>query len=367
MGMASIPDSLIFEFLIRVPVKSLSRFKCVNKFWRSLISNPDFMYTQLQTTKSTLINHHDDSSNCLIISYLLHDHDHNLTTVHFYTIKDHHDHPSAFLEFSAQVTYDSYHFLPPCNGLLCFYSARAGIYVCNPSIGYIVRIPDSIASGFRLLSCGFGFDQHTRSYKIIRILEKVAADHDDGLRIEVLTMGVNSRMKMIYGGFRFPNRQPPVYANGFFYWINNNSSGFFIQSFDIGSERFGIIQVPENVSGKDWRLFSLEELGGDQLCLVDLDFEMEGKKRMDLWMFKGVSWVQETILHPSEPLDATRPVAFHSGEILLHGFIRGLDPCLNWYHLQTRRFRGAYNYTGQILSPYFHVRPYVHSLVSLQL
>ncbi|KAK3231652.1 hypothetical protein Dsin_003533 [Dipteronia sinensis] len=317
MGMASIPDSLIFEFLIRVPVKSLSRFKCVNKFWRSLISNPDFIYTQLQTTK-TLINHHDhsSSSNCLIISYLLHDHDHNHTTVHFYTIKDHHD-PSAFLEFSAQVTYDSYHFLPPCNGLLCFYSARAGIYVCNPSIKYIVRIPDSIAIRCRLLSCGLGFDQYTRSYKIIRILENVAADHDDGLKIEVLTMGINSRTKkMINGGFRFPNRQPPVYAICFFYWINNNSgcnsnsSGFFIQSFDIGSEKFGIIQFPEKVSGKDWRLFSLEELGGE-LCLVDLDFEMEGKKRMDLWVFKRSSWFQETILHPPEPLDATRPVAFH--------------------------------------------------------
>ncbi|KAL5847679.1 hypothetical protein ACOSQ3_011203 [Xanthoceras sorbifolium] len=375
-----LPDSLIFfELLIRVPVKSLARFKCVNRFWCSLISHSDFIYTHLEAAKRLYNNSR------LIISCLVHDDNLcNSSTLYFYLIRD--DHEPAVLEYSTQVSYDSYHFLPSCNGLVCFYGAHAaGIYVCNPSTKNIVRIPDSIETGSRLLSCGFGFDQRTRNYKIIKISN--VADDDDLQIIEMLTMGTSSwrAVKIINGRFGFPNRQPPVFANGFFYWISafENSSGFFIQSFDIGRESFGIIHVPESVSRKDWRLFSLEELGGDQLCLVDMDFESEGKKRMDLWLFKfgvvvvsdcdaddqkkkpGYYWVQETILHPSEPLDATRPVAFRGREILLHGFIRGLDDVINWYDLQTGRFRGVD--IGEIPSMYFHVRSYVESIVSLQI
>uniref|UniRef100_A0A6V7QW55 F-box domain-containing protein n=1 Tax=Ananas comosus var. bracteatus TaxID=296719 RepID=A0A6V7QW55_ANACO len=34
------PDELISEVLVRLPVKSLLRFRCVSRTWRSLISDP---------------------------------------------------------------------------------------------------------------------------------------------------------------------------------------------------------------------------------------------------------------------------------------------------------------------------------------
>lgn len=362
--MAFTPDSLLFEFLIRLPVKSLARFKCINRTWSSLISDPYFVYAHLNRAKT-------QNRFCLSLSFISHD---NLsTTINFFTINDY---GLAVLDYSVQVCLDSYCVLPSRNGLVCFYGAHGGIHICNPATKNLVRLPGNGAKGSRLLSCGFGFDRQARTSKVIMISEPSRSADDPNF--EIFTMGTNSwRTVKYHRRFRFLNRQPPVFASGFFYWItaNNGSSGFSIASFDIGSEIFEVIHPPESVSRKDWHMLCLGELGGD-LCLMDMDFELEGRRRMDLWLLKVVSgescghekkqrWIQESIVHPSEPLDTTRPVAFNHGrsEILLHGFLKGSDSLMNWYNLGTRRFRELD--MKEISSPYFHVSTHVESFVTL--
>ncbi|GAV76937.1 FBA_3 domain-containing protein [Cephalotus follicularis] len=357
--MALIPDSLILEFLLRLPLKSLVRFKCIDKFWYSLISHLDFIYTQLNRAKS-------ENNRCLMFSCLL-DHDHQHSAIQFFSIKDNHE--PAVLEHIAPVSLDSYHVLPSCNGLVCFYGSHSGIHVCNPSTRNLMTLLDGDSTRFRLLSCGFGFDQRSRTYKVIKITQPLSVDND--FKIEVLTMSPGGWWRTVRykPHFRFLNRQAPVFASGYFYWITsdatNGNSGSTIVKFDVENEVFGIIYPPESISLKNWHMFNLVELGGE-LCLVDLDFELENKRRMDIWFLKGSvkdhQWVQETIVHQSEPLDATRPVAFHGGEILVYGFIKGLD-YLNWYNLQTRLFRPLK--TIGIPSPYSHVSAHVESLVPL--
>ncbi|XP_031261256.1 putative F-box protein At2g02030 [Pistacia vera] len=362
--MAFIPDSLIFEFLIRLPVKSLARFKCIDRSWSSLISDPDFVYAHLKRAKTE--NH------CgLLLSFISHD---NLsTTINLFTINDY---GLAVLNYSVQVCLDSYCILPSCNGLVCFYGVRGGIHICNPATKNMVKLPGNGAKGSRLLSCGFGFDRQACTSKVIMISEPSSSADDPN--IEIFTMGTRSwRTVKYHERFRFLNRQPPVFASGFFYWIiaNNDSSGFLIASFDIGSETFEVIHPPESVSRKDWHMLCIGELGGD-LCMMDIDFELEGRRRMDLWLLKEVSgkssghekkqrWIQESIVHPSEPLDATRPVALNHerSEILLHGFLKGSDSLMNWYNLETQSFREQD--MKEITSPYFHVSTYVESFVPL--
>jgi len=48
-----LPDELITQILLRLPVKSLIRFKSVSKSWCSLISNPSFAKSQFQITAAT--------------------------------------------------------------------------------------------------------------------------------------------------------------------------------------------------------------------------------------------------------------------------------------------------------------------------
>ncbi|KAK1678624.1 hypothetical protein QYE76_039472 [Lolium multiflorum] len=47
-----LPEELVLEILIRQPVKSLRRFKCVSKAWRTEISDPYFIRSHLQFSAS---------------------------------------------------------------------------------------------------------------------------------------------------------------------------------------------------------------------------------------------------------------------------------------------------------------------------
>jgi hypothetical protein len=46
------PDDLLTEVLSLLPVKSLLRFKCVSKFWNTLISDPSFVNLHLKKSKT---------------------------------------------------------------------------------------------------------------------------------------------------------------------------------------------------------------------------------------------------------------------------------------------------------------------------
>jgi len=48
-----LPHELIAQILVRLPVKSLIRFKSISKSWFSLISNPSFANSQFQITTAT--------------------------------------------------------------------------------------------------------------------------------------------------------------------------------------------------------------------------------------------------------------------------------------------------------------------------
>lgn len=151
--MTFIPAPLLFEFLIRLPVKSLAKFKCINKTWFSLLSDPDFIYSHLNRAKT-------ENHLALLLSFISHD---NLSsTINFFAINDH---ELADFEYSVQVCLDSYCVLPSCNGLVCFFGLQGGIHICNPATKNTVKLPGNRAKGSRLLSCGFGFDRKGKKRK----------------------------------------------------------------------------------------------------------------------------------------------------------------------------------------------------------
>ncbi|MBA0756131.1 hypothetical protein Gogos_021650 [Gossypium gossypioides] len=342
--MAFIPSPIIYNILSKLPVKSLARFKSLNKLYCSFINDPHF-------TNAHFKNHsvvHGDL--CLILSCIEHQNLNNTTKIHFFTIKDN---EHAMIEYSMPVSFDTYHILPSCNGLICFYGLHGSVHVCNPTTKTIVNLPNIDDDLQKFQSCGFGFDGINDTYKVIKFF--------DPHKIEIFTMVNGSWNKIRYTCspcFGFQHHQPPVFANGFFYWFSISSS---IVSFDIGKETFETISLPQSALNKDKYKLYLVELKGE-LCMVDMDFE--DKKRVDIWIFKsnGEHWVKlGTIVHRSEPIDTTRPVGIKANkkEILLHGFIRGLGH-LSCYNMETGGFRPI-NIKG-FTSHDFHVSQHVETL-----
>ncbi|KAK7295588.1 hypothetical protein RJT34_18498 [Clitoria ternatea] len=155
-----LPDELIESILLRLPVRSLLRFKSVCKSWLSLISNPQFAESHFDLAASPTNRH-------LLWSWA--------AANPFVSI----DKDASPDDDSAIVT-----LLPPhpscvlgsCRGFLLLHHQRADfdLIVWNPSTGAHKSIPrpvqcDFDVTGMSPFLCGFGYDPSTNDYLIILV------------------------------------------------------------------------------------------------------------------------------------------------------------------------------------------------------
>ncbi|XP_074341821.1 F-box/kelch-repeat protein At3g23880-like [Apium graveolens] len=118
MASADLPeDRIVKEILIRVPVKSMVRFRCVCKLWNSLVSNPDF--TRSQSNLSVSNNFDDDH---IILNKRLPDS--NLSIISRATLSETRINK---VPYPAAIHADM-HLVGSINGLVCV--------VCLSSLGY---------------------------------------------------------------------------------------------------------------------------------------------------------------------------------------------------------------------------------------
>lgn len=127
-----IPEELIWEILIRVPVKSLMRFKCVSRRWRSFILNPIFARAYRGGFKGLLLSkpynwglaYHQDF---FYLNILDDDDDAPKQIFHHHTVV--HDKKMASTV--------------PMNGLVCFYNGNYS-YMYNIATRESMVLPASI-------------------------------------------------------------------------------------------------------------------------------------------------------------------------------------------------------------------------------
>ncbi|XP_045791127.1 F-box/kelch-repeat protein At3g23880-like [Trifolium pratense] len=155
--MLYLPFELIIEILLRLPVKSLLRFKSVCKSWFSLISKPNFANSHFQITVATR------TSRILTLTQTP---------------------PRKFQSIDFEINSDSvslnHNFLPPpytycqikgsCRGFICLYSFR-DIWIWNPSNRFHKQIPlsrfGSVLHNFTYHLYGFGYDQSRDDYVVV--------------------------------------------------------------------------------------------------------------------------------------------------------------------------------------------------------
>ncbi|KAK4259385.1 hypothetical protein QN277_005723 [Acacia crassicarpa] len=229
-----LPQDIIANILIRLPVKSLIRFQCVCKFWKNLFKTPSFIAEHL---------HYSSHQNpCILFEdYGKSDH------FRLYSL----DGEMQILEVSCNLwTFGS------CNGVLCmgFFVSSLSLLVWNAATREMRRLPRSISyfedAKFYI---GFGFSPIADDYKIV----KINAEENDGRvnEVKVYSLSIGSWKDVQFGNLDGVGLTSNGFCfNGAIFWIGykigleeDEDEVGWIVSFDIAMEVFALIPMPSSL------------------------------------------------------------------------------------------------------------------------
>ncbi|KAM0865537.1 hypothetical protein ACQ4PT_043235 [Festuca glaucescens] len=277
-----LPHDMMLEVLLRLPVKSILRFRAVCRSWAALFSSKDFCSLHIAANKVR-----PPAPKLLVVSPTS---TLDSSAVYSYSLSGHRD-DLLFTFDSARHTSVEVVTLSPCCGLtLLFDAAARAYYVCNAATRAITRLPP-YRYPRRDYTAGLGFDNQTREYKVVRLIN--GYNNENGaVMCDVYTPGADCwrpvAREVPFGLFQFAisavdhavlNRIPPVFANGFLHWLICPS--FVIRRpraaiilFSVAEETFGSIRSPpfwgptENL--RPWSQSEGEHLVvmDDQVCIV---------------------------------------------------------------------------------------------------
>ncbi|KAF5764802.1 putative F-box domain-containing protein [Helianthus annuus] len=271
-----IPFEIQSEIMKKLPVKSLLRFRSISKSCKSLIESSDF------------ITHYSSQQQHLLVSYkdLVNNEQQHLSIV------DDDSFPTQRVSVTLPPLVDDIHVnvikIGSSHGLLCFF-AKAQAVIWNPSIRKAVTVVMPPGITYATVQ-GFGFCRGTTDPKIVKIdnrnwwRDPASPVSTNPWKVEVFTLSTKS-WRSPYSSILPRSNSIYIHGNqvdidGCLYWLGNDSvtgAGtccHSIVSFDMTSEEFGEVNLPESVTPCVWlTLYKLKEsvavieegLKGDQV------------------------------------------------------------------------------------------------------
>jgi F-box interacting protein len=370
-----LPDEIVTQILLRLPIKSIIISICVCKTWKSIIQNPTFISTHLHRSINNNNNHHhllfrlrEDDADIEQI-YALHNDDDNDFTEH-----TRFDFPFQGPDFNAM-----YNHVDTINGLLCLsddLDSPTNLHqflLWNPCVRKFLKLPSPNVTyethGEFNESIGFGFDTKNNDFKVVKLVttrENFNLRKDRPL-VELYSLStgewrmITASLPPICG---LAHRERHVFVNGALHWLALRMTDYlkiycFILVFDLGDEVFREILLPED---PDYFGASLS-VYGNSIAFFQEWASCNGG-HFNIWVMKeyGVasSWTKVlTVANQGrEGEDISRPIGFRrNGEVML----KMDDGQLVSQDLETQERKdlriNSYNYT--------FVDYYVESLVLL--
>ncbi|OMO97481.1 hypothetical protein COLO4_14583 [Corchorus olitorius] len=332
-----LPEDLILEILIRLPVKSLARFRCVCKHWHSFLTNHKFatnhmIRAQENPNAQKVICFNFDSSLYRVnpdkFETLIYFDKRNMISVN----------PSAYDKITTLPTEKNSKMLlatlGSCNGLIFLNYGWRIFYLFNPVTGecrrYLFNQPrpeyDHRRGGDKLklkAIFAFGYDSSTEDYKFVRF-----RTDEESFRLRVFSLENNSWRKPKTNVQDTPNQLiipnleilPAVQVGGFLHWqvISPNPDSIF--TLDLAQEKFGqLINIPRDPN-EEAKIIGVGVLHG---CLCVTRKSIGYTQGCSIWAMKeyGVaeSWTKLIKLKALR-LDRTRvfPICYiKEGRVLL--------------------------------------------------
>ncbi|KAB1228014.1 hypothetical protein CJ030_MR1G006787 [Morella rubra] len=282
-----LPSDILFDIFLRLPVKSLLRFRCVSPQWCNIIDDPCLAYTnQIGCAAEEL--------KVILLDRPTHKPDDVMLREDGGFLK-------ASLSLVTKLAKSKAYVLEGwCKGLVCFTKVSDDrlLFLFNPLRQEVLALqPESPAPSpsLRKRKYGLGFDSSTNTYKIVRVFE--SPSHN--LCAEVYTLG-RSSWRAISSSPPCPLFGRPTFACGALHWLASprvtqvDELEGKIVSFDISKEKFGLISPPK------FRSCHLLDLRGD-LAVVDRSSDTH----IEIWVMKEYEkkeWVKEYKIDLKPPI-----------------------------------------------------------------
>ncbi|CAM0880074.1 unnamed protein product [Alopecurus aequalis] len=382
-----IPDEIVFdEILVRLPVKSLTRFKSVSKTWHAIISDPCFIRSHLQ--QSAKDKQHKKPS-FLIAPHTLDmviDGEAWPTTfsnhITFYSWEAGQDYASLVHSTTFHGEFESVYGMVHCDGLVLL-STNANLYVFNPAIHDVLKVCDGQKDVFSYRTVGLGLDPRTNKYKIARFFYRALnfCERTYSVGMEIFTIGGDDTdmcWRSIVEDPSVPIQPGPgavMHFEGSLYLLVSDklverrpTQG--VLRFDLQDETFSFISLPPKLFSSEQLYFI--ELGGE-LCLAQ--GLADGKQV--IWMSRrsgdGHEWVRHRVIVFQElfvtlsviPKDV---LLLRSGNCLYH-YDDTHQEAMELVHLDRLRYKdprdaGSYDFVGRDVF-YFNMFSYTESLLQV--
>ncbi|KAJ0253538.1 putative F-box protein [Hirschfeldia incana] len=246
-----LPEDLLTEILLRLPAKSLMRFKCVSKLWSSLISSRCFTNIFLNTRQQRrlfmhLVNKENHSEFALLSSSP--------------NIPDSDRAAVSVLKRDLNMPWMlGGEFVSALRGLLCV-RVQGRLLICNLTTKQLVELP-TIRRTTRLVDNNvwdyFCHDPVHDEYKALNVVWEESKEEEGKVissehHVLVLGPGVSWR-RIQSSSSAIPPHRPcsqGISINGVLYYgacIDINSNTSVVMSFHLRSEEFTLIKLPLDV------------------------------------------------------------------------------------------------------------------------
>ncbi|KAF8035157.1 hypothetical protein BT93_C1249 [Corymbia citriodora subsp. variegata] len=286
-----LPEEIVIQILVYLPVESLVRFRCVSKSWDSLITDPSFVSLHLRRVmarqdRSVVLLRHYSLTQCK---------ERNTLYLDGESFSEHQE-----LEFPLK-TNDTYYLAGSCNGLVCFSDYiinNLQVILWNPSLRKCVQLPiprfiDTDLTHTYVL--GFGFDSRREDYKVVRLIYILGKSWSVIVPpvVEVYELKTNAwRGIQTAVPYVIPESSSQAFVNGAIHWIGYNlddkvasHSKSIVVLFDMHDEVFGEMELPKGGDYENRLNLSLA-VHQDSICLLHCHpMEEDGHQ------LYGVCWV----------------------------------------------------------------------------
>ncbi|XP_059294866.1 putative F-box protein At1g32420 [Lycium ferocissimum] len=305
-----IPDETVIEILKRVPAKSLMRFRCVSKYFCSLISESSFIEAH---HKSLVAQFFLLNRVALIPKHVIY----NLSQR-----EEDQDLANCPLRYLDEPCFRNLRYMHSINGLVCLWNHKGDVAICNPFIKEHVFLPkaphiEKVSDSTTYL---FGLDPTTKKHKVL--MEYMAPyEYRSRVKYWIFTIGVDKSWREISGWTEFFSMKNCVCINGLIYCEIFFRRDIAVFSIITGEEKLiRMIALPYRISMNTLEYIpKIVEIKGQVALLVnDKDFQVVPK--ILLYVLNGTSetdvWVKHRIELPLELTKTSLFTANSKGEIV---------------------------------------------------